>query len=126
MRAGAWASPPANAWCPQVFEVMERIKSRTRTHGRRKGCLIQSLGAPPYVDSLMGRPRHVRFGLWKSPALYPRAQALAAVEGCRMRHDLPLEVVVGEPIADLNLHRQRGSRHGVRARRRSRLGLPRR
>jgi hypothetical protein len=47
--------------------------------------------------------------------LYLRAQALAAVEGCRMRHDLPLEVVVGEPIAYLNLHRQHGSRHGVSA-----------
>jgi hypothetical protein len=111
---------------PHVVDVMERIKSSRRTQGSRKGCVIQSLGAPPYVDSHMGRPRHVPFGLWKSRASYPRAQALAAVEGCRMGHDLPLEVVVGEPIAYLNLHRQHESRDGVRALRRSRLGLLRR
>jgi hypothetical protein len=105
---------------------MERIKSSTRTQGSKKAASFSRSRAPPDVDSHMGRPRHVPFGLWKSRALYPRAQAPAAVEGCRMRDYLPLEVVVGEAIAYLNLHRQHGSRHGVRALRRSRLGLPRR
>jgi hypothetical protein len=40
-----------------------------------------------------------------------------------MRHYFPLEVVIGEPIAYLNLHRQHGSRHDVLTLRRPRLGF---
>jgi hypothetical protein len=103
---------------------MERIKSSTRTHGSRNGCIIQSLVSPPYVDAHMGRPRHVPFGFWESGPSYPRAQALSAVESCRMGQHFPLEAVVGEPVGDLNLHRQQRDRLGVPGLRRVRLGLP--
>ena len=36
----------------QSVDVMDRIKSRTRTHGSRKGCVIQSLRGPRRKSTL--------------------------------------------------------------------------
>jgi hypothetical protein len=47
------------------------------------------------LDAGVGRPRHLPFTFWKSRALYPRAQALGAVEDFRSADYLPLKVVIG-------------------------------
>ena len=61
-----------------------------------------------------------------SRAPYPRAQTLAAVQGRRVGHHLPLELVVSEPIADLDLDWQHRVRRGVRVLRHRGFGSPRR
>jgi hypothetical protein len=61
--------------------------------------------APPNLDSHMSGPGHLPFTLRKAGPLYPRPQCLRSVEYCRTSHHLPLEVLVGEPIADLEFHR---------------------
>ena len=58
------------------------------------------------LDPHVGWPRHVALGLGQARALYPGAQTFAAVQGSRMRHHLPLEFVVSEAIAHLDLHGQ--------------------
>jgi hypothetical protein len=45
------------------------------------------------------------------------------VESCRMGHNLPLEVVVREPVAYLNFHWQQGHCSSGRVLRRGRLGF---
>jgi hypothetical protein len=46
VRGGARASPVATPRGPRVFDVMERIKSRTRTQGRRYGSGFDHLTRP--------------------------------------------------------------------------------
>jgi hypothetical protein len=70
----------------------------------------------------MGWPRHIAFGLWQAGPLHTRSQTLAAMQRGWVRQHLPLETLVSEPIAYLDLHRQQRER--VRALRLARLGLP--
>lgn len=58
----------------------------------------------------MRRPRDLPLALGQPGALDPGAQTLAPVEGCRVGHHLPLEVLVSESITHLNLHRQQRER----------------
>jgi hypothetical protein len=83
-----------------------------------------TLWCPPNLDSLVRLPGDLPFTLWESGPHDPSAQALATVGNGRMRHHLPLEAVVCEPIADLNLHREHRGRRGGRVVRCWRLGLP--
>jgi hypothetical protein len=62
--------------------------------------------AAPNIDSHMSQPGHVAFGLWQTGPLHPSPQALTAVESCGVSDHLPLESLVSEPIANLDLHRQ--------------------
>src|SRR4030095_11588301 len=55
---------------------------------------------------------------------YPCAQARGAVENFRSGDYLPLEVVVDEAIADLDLHRQDRNGRGVRVLARVSLAWP--
>jgi hypothetical protein len=66
--------------------------------------------ASPSLDPHMRWPGHFPFALWKSRALYPRAQ-----EDLRSRHYFPLDILIGEPIADLELHRHDRYYRSVRA-----------
>jgi hypothetical protein len=54
----------------------------------------------------MPRPRDIPFGLWQSGAAHLGPQTLATVERCRVGRHMTLEIMVSEPIAYLDLHRQ--------------------
>jgi hypothetical protein len=112
-RAGVRAAQAARSSRPQSVEVMERIRKSTRTQGkryerhRRSRCSPSRI--PPNLDSHMRRPRHVTLvRRWFGPS-DPNTQTLRAVERRGVTHDFPLALLVSEPIADLDVHRQNGN-----------------
>ena len=60
----------------------------------------------PDFDSDMRWPNHLGLALGHSRTSNPRAEALAALKRCRVRHDFPLELALSESVAYLNLHGQ--------------------
>ena len=62
---------------------------------------------------LVRRPRHRAPRRWEPRALDAGSQALATAHRGRVRHHLPLLALVGDAVADLNLHGQDGGGVGV-------------
>jgi len=73
----------------------------------------------------MSWPRHVALGRWLGGPSNVRTQALRAVERRGVAHHLPLALLVREPIADLDVHRQHRDGRRVAALGRRRLRAPR-
>jgi hypothetical protein len=89
-----------------VVDRIEWMRSKTRTQGKRYGRRFMAGSRHVELQPSHGPAMSLPFAFGKSRASYSRAQALGAVEHCWTGDDLPLEVLVGEPIADLDLHRQ--------------------
>jgi len=90
--------------------MCDSVMPRSRSSGAVVLEALVGSPCPPDLDALVGRPGHVLLRLGQPGAPDPCPHALPAVESCRARQDLPLEVLVGEAVAHLDLHRRNRDR----------------